>query len=875
MSVTDETTTAAQLTMKLAPQKISTDVLVEKYCKGSETTDLEIFKRVAKGVASVEKTEELRVFWEQMFLKNMVNGAFGAGRIMAAAGTEIQSTLINCFLQPVEDSVSEDVDGYPGIYEALKEAAETMRRGGGVGYDFSRIRPRNAHVKGTHSHASGPCSYIDIFDASGKTVESAGGRRGANLAALRIDHPDIEEYITAKRTEGRWNGFNVSVAVTDPFMVALENDGDWDLVHKAKPSIDMMDGGIKQNSDGLWVYKTVKARDLWEKIMQSNYEYAEPGVLFIDRINQNNNLNYIETIESTNPCGEQPLPPYGCCDLGPIDLTRFIENPFTNTAKFNIEGFKVAVAVMVRFLDNVLEATYWPLEKQHAEAMNKRRIGVGFTGLGNALAMMNVCYDSDEGRSLAESFSKAMMETAYLTSVDLAIEKGVFPALNVDSYLADGTFASRLPKWLKHRIRNDGIRNSHLLSIAPVGTVSLAFCDNASNGVEPPYSLAYTRKKRNGDGTWTQYNVLDHGFRVWLSTINQVPAIEIENAVCSGRKTVQVFGEVLTIKDILPRSLITALEITGENHIRLMAGVQKYVDSSVSKTVNVAVDYPYEDFKKLYTMAYDLGVKGLSTYRPNSILGSVLSEIEIKTEETTSVPVVEKPVDDTATVIDKFLNTFIEKRGNCRYPAICEQVSYIGVDGEVSFYVTVSFKSMVVGVGKAAVNVMRPIDVFLTAPSNDIPAEWVNVFGRDLSLLARSGIKVFCKALGNYRKVTSDKGRIRYDWFTKPDGTRVPRYHGSDIALVGYVIQEILKTKNVLDEHGTVTTAWEPVGVSTTVSSIEAGQSATKEDGRTEIEDSQPNIIHGKKCDDCGAHAVIKKDGCSFCTNCGVVGSCG
>ncbi|MGH6637711.1 MAG: ribonucleotide reductase N-terminal alpha domain-containing protein, partial [Polaromonas sp.] len=335
-----------------ATQPISQDVLKEKYLKPGENGLEDLYRRVARALASVEPEAE-RARHEALFLENLHVGAIGAGRIMSAAGTAIQATLINCFVQPVGDSIQGvDDDGYPGIYEALREAAETMRRGGGVGYDFSRVRPRGAEVKGTASIASGPCSYINVFDQSCATVESAGARRGAQMGVLRIDHPDVLEFITAKRTPGRWNNFNVSVGVPDAFMQALNDDQPWELVHRAQPGAALIAQGAFQRADGLWVYQTVAARALWDTVMRSAYDFAEPGILFLDHINQDNNLRYCESIASSNPCGEQPLPPYGCCDLGPIILTRFVRHPFgfDGVPAFDFEAFEKSVATQVRAL---------------------------------------------------------------------------------------------------------------------------------------------------------------------------------------------------------------------------------------------------------------------------------------------------------------------------------------------------------------------------------------------------------------------------------------------------------------------------------------------------------------------------------------------
>ena len=817
-------------------QAISRDVLAEKYFKPGEASLEQLYGRVARALASVEKAA-LRAEWEQKFLANLYAGAIGAGRIMSAAGTDIQATLINCFVQPVGDAIQgHDDEGFPGIYEALREAAETMRRGGGVGYDFSRIRPKGAFVKGTHSMASGPCSYMNVFDQSCSTVESAGARRGAQMGVLRIDHPDVEEFITAKRTPGRWNNFNVSVGVSDPFMKAVADNADWQLVHKAKPGPRLIEQGAHQRADGLWVYRTLPARELWDTIMKSTYDFAEPGILFLDQIGRDNNLNYCEEIAATNPCGEQPLPSYGCCDLGPIILTRFVRHPFgtDGEAAFDFERFEQVVATQVRALDNVLDVTFWPLDQQRAESASKRRIGVGFTGLGNTLTLLKLRYDREEGRQMAAEIARRMRDAAYRASVDLAKEKGAFPKFDAKGYLAKGTFASRLPDDLKAAIRQHGIRNSHLLSIAPTGTVSLAFADNASNGIEPAFSWGYQRNKREADGSKSAYTVEDHAFRLYRA---------------------QVDGSVTTddAAGKLPAYFVNALQMTAHEHVAMMEAVQPFVDTSISKTVNIPADYPYEDFKDLYRQAWQSGLKGLATYRPNSILGAVLEATPVKKEE----PVAAVPAVAPAAAVPAYdpTRTVIEKRPAGGLPAVAEKIEYWTSEGQQRLYLIVTFLPMPAADGKSTVE--RAIEFFMPVGQNGESQQWITATMRMLSLAARGGF--LDRALSDMQKVSWDRGPVRLGTYQKADGTHVPRWHDSEVAAIGYAIENLIANRQLQAQ----------------ASLFDADELPSAEPTPAPTMAAMPGVMAGKKCGECGAHAMIRKDGCDYCTQCGFIGSCG
>jgi ribonucleoside-diphosphate reductase alpha chain len=636
----------------LEPQAISLDVLREKYCKDNETSIEDVNARVANALADVEP--ERRDQHREAFLWALQQGFLPAGRIQSAAGTPLAATLINCFVQPVGDSIAQVDDGYPGIYTALTEAAETMRRGGGVGYDFSRIRPRGAWVGSTRSHASGPVSYMQIFDRSCETVESAGARRGAQMGVLRCDHPDIEEFIHAK-DDGGLKNFNLSIAVTDAFMQAVLADGEVDLVHRAEPGEAQKATGARrrEGSERAWIYRTVKARDLWDQIMRSTYDHAEPGVLFIDTINRDNNLSYCETIESCNPCSEQSLPAYGCCCLGSIDLTRFVLDPFEPAARFDDQRFTQVAGVAVRMLDNVLDTTVWPLAQQQRQAIDKRRVGLGFTGLGDALVMLGLAYGTPEARSEARRIAELMRDAAYAASVELARERGAFPAFDAELYLSRGTFASRLPAHLREQIRQHGIRNSHLLSIAPTGTISLAFADNASNGIEPAFSWSYQRKKRMPDGSTKEYAVEDHAWRLYR----------------------HLKGEQAT----LTPAFITALELSATDHVAMVAAVAPCIDTAISKTVNVPADYPYADFKDLYLQAWQAGIKGLATFRPNPVTGSVLS-----VEDAPAAASHTSEDDDP-------LRRQFDSRPPGDLEGVTSKVEYCTSEGKKSVYLTVNF----------------------------------------------------------------------------------------------------------------------------------------------------------------------------------------
>ena len=678
------------------------------------------WRRIARALSEGEADPK---HWEGVFYKALEDFKYlPAGRITAGAGTARSVTLFNCFVMgTVPDSMA-------GIFDMLKEAALTMQQGGGIGYDFSTIRPKGADVKGVAADASGPLSFMDVWDAMCRTIMSAGSRRGAMMATMRCDHPDIEDFISAKSDPARLRNFNVSVLVTDPFMEAVKADGSWDLVFGDK------------------VYQTVQARDLWNRIMRATYDYAEPGVIFIDRINAMNNLAYCETIAATNPCGEQPLPPYGACLLGSINLARLVNDPFADNAALDESALDDLVATAVRMMDNVVDASRFPLPQQQEEAKNKRRIGLGVTGLADALLMVGARYGSDEAARLTEGWLKRLARAAYLASVDLAKEKGAFPLFDAEKFLASGAMAG-MDEDVREAIREHGIRNALLTSIAPTGTISL-YAGNVSSGIEPVFAYAYTRKVLQKDGSRIEEEVVDYAVQMWRD---------------------------LKGDEDLPEYFVNAQTLSPADHVKMQAAAQTWVDSSISKTINCPEDISFEAFKDVYLQAYETGCKGCTTYRPNAVTGSVLSVSENKAPE-----VVSKDGEEPATphgdviYISEPLDRPQELEGNTyklKWP-----------DSEHAIYITIN--DIIVG-GRR-----QPFEVFINSKNMEHFA-WTVALTRMISAVFRRGGDVSF-VVEELKAVFDPRGGA---WM---EGKYVP----SILAAIGGVIEKHLISIGFIDGEG-------------------------------------------------------------------------
>jgi ribonucleoside-diphosphate reductase alpha chain len=741
------------------------------------------WRRVADALAAPEPERER---WADAFYQALEDFKFlPAGRILAGAGTERTVTLFNCF---VMGTIPDDMGG---IFTHLREAALTMQQGGGIGYDFSTLRPRGAPVKGVGADASGPLSFMDVWDAMCRTIMSAGSRRGAMMATMRCDHPDIEAFIEAKREPGRLRMFNLSVLATDAFMAAIKQDAPWEL---------------KFNGT---TYKVLQARELWDKIMRATYGYAEPGVIFIDRINRRNNLYYAETISATNPCGEQPLPPYGACLLGSINLAALVKSPFEEDAALDLAELDRLVRIAVRSMDNVVDISRFPLPEQAAEAKAKRRIGLGVTGLADALIMVRARYGSGPAVALTEQWMKAIQRAAYLASTELAAEKGAFPLYDAGAYLAGETVRELDPD-VQEAIAQHGIRNSLLTSIAPTGTISL-FANNVSSGLEPVFSFKYTRNVLMPDGTRSQEEVTDYAYRLFR----------------------RLKGEHAP----LPDYFVDAQTLTPGDHVVMQAAVQKYVDSSISKTINVPVDLSFEAFKDVYAQAYELGCKGCTTYRPNDITGAVLETKPAETKAQAELPLTvpqPRPRDPFEAGGVVYMTRPLD-----RPEALPGQTYKLRwPESDHALYITIND---VIQDGRR-----RPFEVFINSKNMEHYA-WTVALTRMISAVFRRGGDVSF-VVEELKAVFDPRGG---SWM---DGKYVP----SLLAALGDVIERHMIEIGFIAGHQTPGLALES---QRKVVNLPAGNTQSASDPE------RHSLL--PRCPKCSQPSLIRQEGCDLCTSCG------
>jgi ribonucleoside-diphosphate reductase alpha chain len=763
----------------IALQKISTDIWEMKYrFKDPDGSPIDItledtWNRVAHTLSRVEGKKA--AFWKKAFRNALEDFRFlPAGRIVSGAGTGRSVTLFNCFVMgTIPDSLE-------GIFDMLKEAALTMQQGGGIGYDFSTIRPKGTPVAGVAADASGPLTFMDVWDAMCRTIMSAGTRRGAMMGVMRDDHPDILSFIDAKKDGSRLRMFNLSVLVSDALIEAIDKDAEWPLHFNGK------------------VYDTIQARDLWDAIMKATYNYAEPGVIFIDRVNAANNLAWLEDIAATNPCGEQPLPPYGACLLGSINLSRFVEAPFTENARLNLDAMRDCVSTAIRMMDNVIDASNFPLRKQQEEALNKRRLGLGITGLADALIMCGLRYGSEQAVAEADCWLSALTNSAYRTSALLAKEKGTFPLYEAEQFLR-APMIQTLDDDVRDLIVEHGIRNSHLTSIAPTGTISL-YANNTSGGVEPVFGYTFNRKVLQNDGSHVEEEIHDYAYLVFRSLHDE----DTE----------------------LPDYFVEADGLTPREHVVMQATAQKWVDSSISKTINLPRDISFQSFKDVYRMAYDLGCKGCTTYRPNDTTGSVLSK---KNDDKAGEPVTEQT---SQTVGHEHVRRPEELPGQTyklRWPH-SEHAIYVTINDIVE-----EIDNEIGGQWHRR----RPFEIFINSKNMEHYA-WTLALTRMISAVFRRG--------GNVMFVAEELKAV----FDPQGGAFVGgRYAPSLLAVIGGVIERHL---NALEADRLP---------------IEILSDAQRDDiAAMQIDEVSPPL-QSAMCPKCHQPSIVKMEGCDTCTCCG------
>jgi len=759
------------------------DVWSNKYRHKDESYS-DMMTRVTNAVFAKDTSKAAREASLQTILAMKANLWMPAGRILAGAGTPKRVTLLNCF---VNAEIEDDMES---ITRGLANIMLTMQQGGGIGTDFSNLRPPLALLHRTGADASGPGPFLDTWDSACTTIRSAGDRRGAMMGTLICTHPYLPEFIRAKHEKGRWTNFNVSVLITDAFMSAIQEDEEWLLHHAAEPNferpaeicdMDFQDNeGVQQ-----FVYSIHRARDLWDQLMRSTYEYAEPGVIFIDRVNDQNNLQYVETISCTNPCGEQPLPPHGCCDLGAVNISRMVHAPFTEDATFDWELLRTITRLGVRFLDNVIDVTNYPLPEQQKEEFDKRRIGIGVSGLADAMHFLGMRYGSLRSIEFAERVMRTIAETAYDTSADLAQEKGSFPLFDAEQY-CDRPFIKKLPEWLQAKIKK-GIRNGVLLTIAPTGTTSIAY-GNGSSGLEPVFAHGMDRKVKQADGSLLPYSEVAFGARLYL-----------------------LLNPGSTLAD-LPSYMNVCADVRVHEHVRIQEVCQKWVDASISKTINLPKEIGFEEFKDVYQLAYDSECKGCTTYRPSEVRGSILTVTGGDSDCGT--------LDGSTSQVDDALPTERPEILNSQ----TAKIRWNGLDS--ALYLTIGYANG------------QPYEIFLNSKDQK-SMEWTMGLTLLMSMCLRKGISLETIA-HEFQEISGLEGGWAPNRLTGKQ-----KYWPSLIAYIGHFLEQM---PNAL---GTI---------------IGAPSSEALGGGQV---DQNGQDVSKKKCPTCKEDAVINLSGCDTCSNCG------
>jgi len=784
--------TSEGVTGDIGAYAITYDVWNRKYRWGEEKHPFDSMSRVVEGVYAKDpdkeaKKEALEAMQKLLWVP--------AGRIQAGAGTPNVVTLLNCYMSgDIDDSMA-------GIADALKGGMLTMQQGGGDGFNFSTLRPAGAFLARTGAEASGPLPFMDMWDSMCGTIMSAGGRRGAMMAVMDDTHPDLPTFIVAKQKKGRLTNFNVSVLISDAFMDAIECDEDWylgfNVPRKDNKHLFVTEREIEDGDIELWyAYSKWRARDLWDLIIKNTYDWSEPGVIFIDRVNAWNNLNYCETITGTNPCGEQPLPPNGCCNLGAVNLAKMVSNPYGLNPTFNFDLLRKVAAIGTRFLDNVIDVTLYPLEDQAREEYAKRRIGVGITGLANCLAQLKMRYGSEEAVEMTDQIMYVLANEVYLASSALVEERGTFPLYDASQWATQSPVFARLGKATQNTVRSTGIRNGVLLTIAPTGTTSL-YVGNVSSGLEPVFQHKAQRNVRQDDDTFKPYTVYDFGYLLWCNVKGYRPD---------------------SCPITMPNYMVGHDDLSVDDHLRMQAACQKYIDASVSKTINCPPDITFEEFQNIYMNAWDLGNKGCTTYRYSEVRGSILSSPAKAAESGPGVGQSELAAYEEMHL--KRPDMLPGRTYKVKWPSVNE-----------NYYITIN---------EVADN---PFEVFIQSTSSKF-ADWTTALSLMISAIMRKG--------GDISFIPEELSKVKS---AEDSGWVDGKYYGSLVALIGATIGRHLDSSDI--QHAKRTPSSGP---------SESTQVQTQQHAAARLIITEQPL--GEFCPQCGQPAVIRIEGCDRCQSC-------